>query len=78
MEMNIHEHVWVQLTEDGEDTYQDYWNKYSRLSPPITPDALGWYEFELWELMLIFGKNCAMHIPLQFRKNILRFSTPYY
>ena len=64
---NINSTVKVRLTKYGEELHkkdwEDFWSSMGRLSEypytPYTPDADGYVEFQMWDLMEKFGKHCG-------------------
>jgi hypothetical protein len=81
LEININEGVSVQLTEQGLTIYVAYlrqlaiaaglsWDAVRSAPNPDTDD--GWYHFEFWRLMQIFGPRIAMGRPVSFVNNVVR------
>lgn len=73
MPFNINEAVSVRLTNTGRDIHYRrhvalIGNNY-RYIPPET-DADGWSEFQMWELMQIFGKHIGIAKENPFELNI--------
>ena len=62
MLFNVNDHVRVKLTPFGREAYRDAHAETARiLGYPVRDkavDAEGWSEFQLHELMNIFGKHC--------------------
>lgn len=55
-EFNINHYVSVKLTPIGEEIVRKHWAPYSKTYPTwLKPDAEGWTQFQLWELMNLFG-----------------------
>jgi hypothetical protein len=62
LSLNINQPVWVKLTPLGRKIYKDYWAEllstggYVRdLKPPKLRTKNGYTEFQLWDLMHIYG-----------------------
>ena len=76
---NINSTVKVRLTKYGEELHkkdwEDFWSSMDRLSEypytPYTPDADGYVEFQMWDLMEKFGKHCGWGGDLPFDTVIL-------
>ncbi len=75
MEANLTEYVWVQFTEDGHLTYLDFYLNLG-VEAPVLNVIKGWVQFQIWELMNIFGPDCRHGGRTQFKGNILRFAPP--
>ncbi len=83
--LNLNDYVLVQLTKDGKEAYMEYVQKMEtdinasqHLKNPfvyqvIKPDIRGWYKFQLWDVMRIFGDRCEVTLPQLFTKNCIRF-----
>lgn len=66
-QLNINNSVWVKLTPLGKEIYKKHWYElltaggYVRdLNPPKLRTKKGWTEFQLWELMSIYGEHLHM------------------
>jgi hypothetical protein len=65
---NINSTVKVRLTKYGKELHrkdwEDFWSSINRLDEnpyePPTPDAGGYVEFQMWDLMDTFGSHCGM------------------
>ena len=62
---NINSTVKVRLTKYGKELHRKYWEdlwiSINRLPyEPPTPDAGGYVEFQIWELIDTFGSPCGM------------------
>jgi hypothetical protein len=65
---NINSTVKVRLTKFGKELHkkdwEDFWSSVGRLDEnpyrPPTPDADGYVEFQMWDLMEKFGSHCGM------------------
>lgn len=76
---NINSTVKVRLTKYGEELlkkdWEDFWNSFGRLDEfpykPPTPDADGYVEFQMWELMGRLGEYCGLADDLPFDTVIL-------
>jgi hypothetical protein len=74
---NINSTVKVRLTKVGEEllekNWKDFWNSIGRLNPyqPPTPDADGYVEFQMWDLMGNLGEQCGWGGDLPFDTEIL-------
>ena len=81
MEFNINNYVQVKLSQKGLKCYNDYKNQYGiKENVAASLDWLnryhkgnkkGWYRFQLWDLMMIFGPSIYMGGPNMFDTNIL-------
>jgi hypothetical protein len=67
LSFNINGYTWVKLTPLGKKIYDDHWHKlltaggYVRdLKAPKLKTKKGWTEFQLWELMTVFGEHMYM------------------
>ena len=76
MQMNINDEVWVQLTEAGKKTYEKYYRDLKMEPSHLKQTSGDWAEFQMWELMNIFGAQCFHGSQIQFKGNILRFTPP--
>lgn len=80
MVLNINDEVDVRLTPEGvvqyNKFYQDLARKgdasYGKVRPPLRKDRGGWYTFQLWDLMNIFGPNTYLGGPQYFADNEIR------
>lgn len=54
MKININENINVRLTPQGQELIRKHYATYN-----VTwhPNADGWYKFQLWDLMNIFGPH---------------------
>ena len=58
---NINSSVWVKLTPLGHDIYKNFWKEalkgstIENATPVLKTDDRGWTEFQMWDLMCIFG-----------------------
>lgn len=72
---NINETVYVKLTAKGLDVHKKYWEeifKYSKYEyNPPKPNSEGYYQFQLWDLMNIFGSSCYNGCKAPFETYIL-------
>ena len=73
---NINSNVWVKLTPKGHEIYKKFWEEALRGSslekaaPAIKTDDRGWTEFQMWDLMCIFGHNLYNGCVTPFETNI--------
>ncbi len=64
MQINLNDRVRVRLTDEGRRIYRDWWlalsaaNCISKYFPPVEVDGVS--QFQLWELMNIFGSHVYM------------------
>jgi hypothetical protein len=69
--------VWVRLTAKGKEVYNKHWDKYIRwaniTAPELKPDKDGWVEFQLWDLMNIFGESHYNGCDIPFEGNVILF-----
>jgi len=75
-EMSIDEHVWVQLTQNGKKTYEEFCRKSLTEPPRLWADRRGWCSLPLRELGQIFGPMLGKDSPTQFINNVIRLSRP--
>lgn len=77
-ERSINDYVWVKLTPEAEEVWATYWTHARQLveGKPGIPDAVrhtddkGRTQFQLWQLMEIFGNEMFMGNPRQmFQEN---------
>jgi hypothetical protein len=68
---NINDYVKVKLTEFGKQKYKDYYNQYSVKELKLVEDENGYVQFQLWELMHMFGKHFVLGCDLCFNTDIL-------
>jgi hypothetical protein len=74
---NINSTVKVRLTKVGEEllekNWKDLWNSIGRANfyKPPTPDADGYVEFQMWDLMERLGEYCSWGGDLPFDTEIL-------
>ena len=81
--MNINDHVYVKLTIEGRKAHDDYFVNFSaKYGTPLEliyrePKAVGaWFEYQLHELMMIFGPSIHMTCPTLFEDNEIAFKLP--
>lgn len=55
-QFNMNDFVKVKLTEFGEKVYAEHYKQYET-KRKLTRDDNGYSEFQLWQLMNIFGSN---------------------
>lgn len=82
--MNVNDPVYVRLTEAGKAALEGYFEEFDlRMQEYSIPNAgvllrdlrrmvdaqNGWYVFQLWELMYIFGSKCFNGAPQLFVKS---------
>jgi len=81
MKMNINEPVWVKLTEHGFKVFDEH-HRSIGLDPAPYRKGLeenkraDYYEFQMWELMHIFGSSTCMGFPNCF-ENEIHFTPPF-
>ena len=66
---NINEHVKVKLTERGLEVYKKHYEKFG-IKAPAKEAKDGYYRFQLWELMQIFGGSVGAGVKLPFETDI--------
>lgn len=61
---NINDYVWVRLTEEGHEIYNNYYKEindmipnYDVVTPKLDTDEFGYSRFQLWWFMQVFGKH---------------------
>ena len=65
--MNINEYVWVRLTDAGYERHTPYsWDEAGN----------GWYRFQLWDLMAIFGRHLHIGSTPLFEDNEIHLAKP--
>ena len=59
---NVNSSVWVKLTPLGHEIYKKFWSEALKGTsleisggPVLKTDDRGWTEFQMWDLMCIFG-----------------------
>lgn len=68
---NVNEVVRVQLTDIGRAAHKAYWEPFSGGKyQPAKTDEDGWSEFQLWDLMALFGPKMTMGMSVPFSTNI--------
>jgi len=73
---NINSNVWVKLTPKGHDIYKKFWSEALKGStienaiPVLHTDDRGWTEFQMWDLMCIFGPHLYNGCIVPFETNI--------
>lgn len=73
---NINSNVWVKLTPKGHEIYKKFWEEVFKASatphnaPVLHTDAEGWTEFQMWDLMCIFGCHLYNGCVAPFETNI--------
>lgn len=80
--LNLNDTVFVQLTEHGRAVYRAHLESLG--IPPIVPpvvreDPFGWSQWQLWDLMSIFGAATIMGRPLCFgteMRRVIRTESP--
>lgn len=75
MEMNINEEVWVRLTQGGKKVYRKHFERLG-MKPIPRKEILGWSNFQMWDLMNIFGPHLHMGAKAIFKDNRIRFNQP--
>jgi len=85
---NINSNVYVKLTPKGHELYKKFWEEVFKDSetkhtaPVIHTDAEGWTEFQMWDLMSIFGPhlyngcNVPFETNIRFRRDDLATTNP--
>jgi len=68
---NINRNVKVKLTKVGRAVYNEYYTNSPVTPPKIVEDAEGYSEWQMWELMQIFGSHVGMGIEAPFELNVL-------
>jgi len=80
MEVNVNAYVWVKLTPDGAWRLETYFRNLGLSLEDCKnlhyEDATGWWQFQIWKLMNIFGSACYMGGPQIFIENRIRFTAP--
>lgn len=69
---NFNDTVWVRLTPAGREALADYWSEYPPKYRGSPREEDGWSEFQLWELMQIFGPHMYMAGQQVFVGNVFR------
>ncbi len=67
--INLNVQVYVKLTEKGKEILSS-----KEFVSHFTPDHEGYYKFQLWELMQIFGKDLWNGCKVPFENNEIVFS----
>ena len=73
---NINSNVWVKLTPHGEEIHKKFWQEALKGSaiehalPVLKKDDRGWTEFQMWDLMCIFGCHLYNGAKNPFETNI--------
>jgi hypothetical protein len=73
---NINSNVWVKLTPWGHELYKKFWSEALNGSsienayPILHTDEKGWTEFQMWDLMCIFGSYLYNGCKNPFETNI--------
>lgn len=71
MKLNINDTVKVKLTPYGLELYRKYWLPYCKFGcTPTKQDINGYTEFQLWDLMNIFGSSLYLGCKLPFDTTI--------
>jgi hypothetical protein len=72
MLFNINEKVKVKLTDKGRAIHREHWAPFSSTDYPYSPpkEIDGWTEFQLWDLMAIFGEHIVMGVEPPFETTI--------
>lgn len=74
--VNVNDTVQVRLTDLGRETHKAYWGPFSAGNyRPVKVDGDGWAEFQLWDLMAVFGPKIRMGMDVPFETTI-RVKTP--
>lgn len=73
---NINYNVWVKLTPEGKKQYRKYYrdlfrniSSFIEVKKLPAPDN-GWYKFQMWELMEVFGPALYMGCRVPFETEI--------
>lgn len=66
MKVNLNDSVKVRLTPHGQEVISA---DYARYGLVWHPTADGWYTFQLWYLMNVFGPNLCARSKLPFERN---------
>lgn len=77
IEFNMNQYVRVRLTEYGRSLHRQDYDEFVRrfgkppfkYKPPVE-DADGWSEWQLWQLMNIFGQHVQMGFRVPFETNM--------
>lgn len=74
LDVKMDDVVRVRLTEKGHAQYEKY-RRDLDMAPKLKPDADGWCEFQLWNLIQIFGMMYAGNPKDLFIGNLVRIQT---
>ena len=79
--INVNERVKVKLTKLGEEVYQKQYDAMNEIlvgmgARPLEPidlasDEKGYVEFQIWDLMKIFGEFMYLGAPPMFESNLI-------
>jgi hypothetical protein len=67
---NLNGYVRVKLNQHGKQLYSDYWSPYAWLKEPEIDDE-GYTQFQMWQLMNIFGTHLYNGCKTPFETTIL-------
>jgi len=70
---NINSNVWVKLTDKGKEIYNKHWDEIlvgENLPAPVLTEVDGWAEFQMWDLMSIYGCHLYNGCVVPFETNI--------
>ena len=73
---NINSNVWVKLTDHGKEIYKKFWEEalkgsaIEQSTPVLKTDDRGWTEFQMWDLMCIFGCHLYNGCKTPFETNV--------
>lgn len=73
MKINVNDRVSVRLTKDGDKTHRQYKKRHGSKSYSFEKDRQGRIEFQLWELVHIFGHTIGLCKPTPFVDSTIEF-----
>jgi hypothetical protein len=70
VKINLNDPVIVKLEKAGLTQMQRHFDQYGACAVPHpSPDEVGRYRFQLWELFVIFGDSVRLGLPVPFEQN---------
>ena len=76
-DVNLNEYIKVKLTDKGKEIYRNHYHDIDdEYVPTLDTDKEGYYKFQLWEFMQIFGEHfhmggglpCETNVKIQIRE----------
>ena len=76
MEFNINNYVHIKMTQHGRDIHKEHWTDvmsgcFDWTYNPKKESADGWFKWQMWDVMRVFGDHMYNGCELPFDVNII-------